>query len=114
MYYKTMLTSALLTPRSINLYRRLGVRYINKNKLNLIKKSFEILNEDVTNELLSFLKYKHITDDTLNSYLYIFIYELFYISVMIKLNPNEKNKIINQSTLHLLIYLFVKKIFFHQ
>lgn len=114
MYYKTMLTTTLLTPKSINLYRRLGVRYINRYKLNLIKKSFEIINEDLTNELLSFLKYNNITDDTLNSYLYIFIYEVFYISVMIKFNPTEKNKIINQSTLHLLIYLFVKKAFFHQ
>jgi hypothetical protein len=114
MYYKTMLTTTLFTPKSINLYRRLGIRYINKNKLILIKKSFEIMNEDLTNEILSYFKYNHITDDTLNSYLYIFIYELFYISVMIKFNPNNKQKIINQSTLHLLIYLFVKRTLFHE
>lgn len=114
MYYKTMLTTKLFTTKSINLYRRLGVRFINKHKLTLMKNSFEILNEDLTNELLSYLKYNHITDDTLNSYLYIFIYELFYISVMLKFNPTSKSKIIHKSTLHLLIYLFVKRTLFHQ
>ena len=112
MLIQKVLSTTLFTPKSINIYRRLTIRYIHKHKYKLMKKSVELLNEDATNELLSFLKYKHITDDTINSYLYIFIYELFYISIMVKINPNEKKDILKQSTIHLLLYVFIKKIIF--
>lgn len=108
MSVKTMLTT-LLTPKSINIYRRLGLRYIIRNRVKFIKQSFEFLNEDATNEILSFFKYKHITDDTLNSYLYIFIYELFYVSILTKMNPEQTNKIIEKSLIHLLLYVLLKE-----
>lgn len=98
-----------LSPKSINLYTRIGMRYMNRNKDKIIKQSFELLNEDITNELLSFLKYKHITDDTFNSYLYIFIYELFYISIVTKLNPSKTPKIIEKSIIHILLYILLKE-----
>jgi len=112
MLIQKVLSTMLFTPKSLNVYKRLSIRYIHKNKYKLMKKSFEFLNEGSTNELLSFLKYKHITDDTTNSYLYIFIYELFYISIMVNINPNEKKDMFKQSTIHLLLYVFIKKIIF--
>ena len=108
MSVKTMLTT-LLTPKSINIYRRLGIRYITRNRVKFIKQSFELLNEDVTNEILSFFKYKHITDDTLNSYLYIFIYEIFYVSILTRMSPSQTNKIIEKSLIHLLLYIVFKE-----
>jgi len=107
MSFKTILSS-LLTPKSLNVFRRLGIRYINRNKDKFIKQSFEFLNDDITNEIVSYLNYKHITDNTLNSYLYILIYELFYISVSIKFNPNQQNKIIEKCLIHLLMYILFK------
>ena len=108
MSVKTICTT-LLTPKSLNIYKRLGIRYVNRNKVKFIKQSFELLNQDVTNEILSFFKYKHITDDSLNSYLYILIYEIFYISIMIKINPNHKPKIIEKSLIHVFLYIFFKE-----
>lgn len=107
MSFKTILSS-LLTPKSLNIFRRLGIRYINRNKDKFIKQSFEFLNDDITNEIVSYLNYKHITDNTLNSYLYILIYELFYISVSIKFNQNQQNKIIEKGLIHLLMYILFK------
>ena len=112
MLIQKVISTMLLTPRSLNIYKRLSIRYINKNKYKLMKKSIEIINDDATNELLSFLKFKHITDDTINSYLYIFIYELFYISIMVNINPKKKKDIFKQSTIHLLLYIFIKRIIF--
>ena len=107
MSIKTFITS-LLTQKSLNVFRRLGIRYINRNKDKFIKQSFEFLNDDITNEIVSYLNYKHITDNTINSYVYIFIYELFYISVSMKFNPNQQNKIIEKGLIHLLLYILFK------
>lgn len=108
MYLKTMFRT-LLTPKNINIYRRISIRYLHRNKDKLLKQSFELLNEDITNEILSFLKYKHFTDDSLNSYLYICIYELFYMSIFIRVFPSQTKKIIEKSLIHLLLYIVFKE-----
>jgi hypothetical protein len=98
---------SFFTPKIINLYTRIGLRYMHRNRPTFIKQTFEFLNEDITKAILSFLKYEHITDDTLNSYLYIFMYELFYISVLSKMGPSHK--IIEKSIIHLFLYIVFKE-----
>lgn len=103
----------ILNSRSINIYRRLSLRYIDRNKSQLIEKTIDIINENGTNELLSYLKYNNITNDSINSYIYIIIYELFYLSILLKIKtPNEHKEIINKSVIHVLLYFILKQCIF--
>ena len=108
MSFKQIITT-FLTPKSLKIFTRLGIRYLNRNKDKFIKQSFEFLNDDISNEIVSFLNYKHIIHNDINSYLYIVLYELFYISISIQLNPNKQNKIIEKAFIHLLLYVLFKE-----
>lgn len=102
-----MFIQKMFTLKNIKLYKRLGIRYLYRNRTNLMQESFQYLNEDITHEVLSFFKYQHITDDDFNSNIYIFMYELFYISVFIKLFPSKTNRIIEKGIVHLILYIIL-------
>lgn len=108
MLLKTKIT-AFLTPKSLKLFKRLSIRYLQRNKDKWIKQSFDFLNDDITNEIVSFLNYKHIIHHDINSYMYIFLYELFYISISIQFNPKQQNKIIEKGLIHLMLYIVFKE-----
>ena len=108
MLFKTTITT-FLTPKSLKLFTRLSIRYLQRNKDKWIKQSFDFLNDDISNEIVSFLNYKHIIDNEINSYLYIFLYELFYISISIQFNPKQQNKIIEKGLIHLILYIVFKE-----
>lgn len=107
MLFKTTIT-AFLTPKSLKLFTRLSIRYLQRNKDKWIKQSFDFLNDDISNEIVSFLNYKHIIHHDINSYMYIFLYELFYISISIQFNPKQQNKIIEKGLIHLMLYIVFK------
>ena len=108
MLFKTTIT-AFLTPKSLKLFTRLSIRYLQRNKDKWIKQSFDFLNDDISNEIVSFLNYKHIIHHDINSYMYIFLYELFYISISIQFNPKQQNKIIEKGLIHLMLYILFKE-----
>lgn len=108
MLFKTTIT-AFLTPKSLKLFTRLSIRYLQRNKDKWIKQSFDFLNDDISNEIVSFLNYKHIIHHDINSYMYIFLYELFYISISIQFNPKQQNKIIEKGLIHLMLYIVFKE-----
>ena len=107
MLFKTTITT-FLTPKSLKLFTRLSIRYLQRNKDKWIKQSFHFLNDDISNEIVSFLNYKHIIHHDINSYMYIFLYELFYISISIQFNPKQQNKIIEKGLIHLMLYIVFK------
>jgi len=108
MLFKTTITT-FLTPKSLKLFSRLSIRYLQRNKDKWIKQSFDFLNDDISNEIVSFLNYKHIIHHDINSYLYIILYELFYISISIQFNPKQQNKIIEKGLIHLMLYIVFKE-----
>ena len=108
MVFKTISTT-FFSPKSLKLFTRLGIRYLNRNKDKLIKQSFDFINDDISNGIVSFLDYKHIIDNEVHSYLYIVLYELFYISIYIQFNPNKQNKIIEKGMIHLILYILFKE-----
>jgi hypothetical protein len=102
-----------ITPRNLNLYRRLSIRYMIRNRGNLLEQTFEIINENGVNEILSYMKYNHITDDTFNSYMYIIIYEIFQLSIMMNfINEDKHSSIIKKSIHHVLLYIMFKEFVF--
>lgn len=108
MLFKTTITT-FITPKSLKLFTRLSIRYLQRNKDKWIKQSFDFLNDDISNEIVSFLNYKHIIHHDINSYLYIILYELFYISISIQFNPKQQNKIIEKGLIHLMLYIVFKE-----
>ena len=108
MLFKTTITT-FITPKSLKLFTRLSIRYLQRNKDKWIKQSFDFLNDDISNEIVSFLNYKHIIHHDINSYLYIILYELFYISIYIQFNPKQQNKIIEKGLIHLMLYIVFKE-----
>lgn len=109
-----LINCKLINCKSINICRRLSIRYFNKNKNILLDKTIDIINENGTNEILSYLKYNNITNDSINSYIYIIIYELFFLSILLKIKkPEEHMNIINNSIIHFILYIIIKKFIFH-
>lgn len=112
-----MLKSTLILmfpPNRIKTCLRLGKRYFIRNKI--INQTFQILNEDITNEILHYFSYNKIgeSDLVMNTYLYIIIYELLYISVWIHFTPtHEKRKLIEKSFIHILLYIIIKENYLH-
>lgn len=94
-------------PKKMLIYGRLFKRGFKQNKI--MKQTFVLLNEDATGEILYYLKYNHITDTTMNAYLYVFIYELLYLSIWLHICPKEeRKKILDKSFIHIVLYLFIK------
>ena len=103
----------LVNYKSINICRRLSIRYFYKNKKHLLEKTVNIINENGTNEILSYLKYNNITNDSINSYIYIIIYEMIYLSILLKIKSPEKHReLISNSIVHIILYIIIKQYIF--
>lgn len=95
-------------PNRAKLYYRIGKRYFIRNKI--IHKTFDILNEDITNQIVHYFGYNQLSDPVTNAYVYIIIYELLYISAWIHFTPKEeKRKLFERAFLHILLYILVKE-----
>lgn len=88
---------------------KIGCRYLVRSKTKLALKSIEILNDNICTEIISVLKYNHISDDTLNSYFYIVLYEFIYLSIILGIKEkNEHKEIIQSSLQNIGIYYLMK------
>lgn len=88
---------------------KMGYRHILRSKTKLALKSIEIFDENISTEILSFLKYNHITDDNLNSYFYIIFYECFYLSVLLTIKEKKEHKEVIQSSIQSIIIYYLMK-----
>ena len=96
--------------RSIKIYTRLGLRYISRNRDNIIMKSIEVIDENISSDIMSYMKYK-IVDNTYDSYLYIILYELIYLSILLKIKDNEEHKeLIDTSIQSIIVYIIINKL----
>lgn len=112
-----LLGKAFLRP-PIKQYRKIRLHYailLKKNNLsfdeNIKKNIFEnmsmIVKDDLTNDLLYYMKFYQLTNDEETSYFYIVFYEL--ISFIIR---NDKNKLsqFHVSLLNMFLYILFKNI----
>uniref|UniRef100_A0AB39J9M4 Uncharacterized protein n=1 Tax=Florenciella sp. virus SA2 TaxID=3240092 RepID=A0AB39J9M4_9VIRU len=92
--------------------------FIKKNKEDVItakekitKNVVNIVTDDISNDILYYLKFYHLTNDNENSYFYIIFYELINLSVFS--NRKERLKNIPISVANILLYLLIKNIILH-
>lgn len=100
--------------------------YINKynifveNQNKILDKSFSLISDNIVSELLYLLKFYHITNDNINSYMYILAYELCWFGYkVIRINTIDKSEITKEDTkvlyrqliLNILMYMLIKNIF---
>lgn len=79
------------------------------------EKSVSVFNENLINEALYFLKVYHLTNDEVNSFVYIVLYELIWFGYKVlasnidnNCNEDEKDKLIEILLLNIMIYIFIK------
>lgn len=97
--------------RTLKVYTKLSIRYLLRSKIKLTVKTIEIVDDKISNEILSCLKYNNITNDSFNSYFYIILYEIFYLSILLNIKDKKEHKeIINTSIQTIIIYCVVKSV----
>jgi len=97
--------------RTLKVYTKLGIRYLLRSKIKLTVKTIEIVDDKISNEILSYLKYNNITNDSFNSYFYIILYEIFYLSILLNIKDKKEHKeIINTSIQTIIIYCVIKSV----
>lgn len=96
--------------KPIKLGLKLGYRHLLRSKTKLAIKSIEIFDDTISSEVLSYLKYNHITDDHLNSYVYILLYECLYIGILLNIKEKQYHKEIIQSSFQSIIIYYLIKI----
>ena len=77
---------------------------ISKNILNIVT-------DDISNDILYYLKFYHLTNDSENSYFYIIFYELINLSLFSDRKDSLRNLPI--SVTNILIYLLLKNVILH-
>lgn len=100
--------------RNLVLFKKLTIRKVSRNKMKYISQLVEITNDTFINDILNYMKIKHITDDGINSYMYILLYEFINISILMKLNEKkEHSKIIENSYIHICSYIILKYLYYN-
>ena len=91
-----------------------------KNQNKILDKSFSLISDNIVNEVLYLLKFYHITNDNINSYMYILAYELCWFGYkVIRINTIDKSEITKEETkilyrqlvLNIIMYMLIKNIF---
>ena len=104
----------LINKRGINLLKKLTLRKLNRNKIKYITQIIEISNDTIITDMLNYLKIKHITDDSINSYMYILLYEFINVSILMKMNDKKDHSIIIENGyLHIFSYIILKSIYYN-
>ena len=97
--------------RTLRIFSKLSVRYLIRSKVKLGIKAIEIFDDNISNEIISYLKYKNVTDDTFNSYFYIVLYEIFSLSILLNIkDKKEHREIINTSIQTIIVYCILKSV----
>ena len=87
----------------------------NKNEFAVVKdKAIEnlgyIIKDDITNDILYYLKFYHLTNDSENSYFYIILYELLNLSFLSKNKDKIRAVSITISVTNIILYIILKNI----
>lgn len=109
-------TAFLAHPRKQ--YRRIRLQYamlLKKNDLafdkptqqSVVENMSMIVKDDLTNDMLYFLKFYQLTNDEQSSYFYIVFYEL--LSFIIRNDPNKLSQF-HVSLLNMFVYILLKNI----
>ncbi len=99
--------------------RRIRNSSIPKATKKYIDNTMSIIQDDIVNDILYLFKFYNLSNDTLNSYTYIFMYE--FISYIINYDYNINNdtdekikkyrvSLFRQSIIRIIIYIIVKNI----
>ncbi len=101
------------------MYKR--AKMIAKNQNEIMDKSVSIISDNIINELLYLLKVYHLTNDNINSYMYILSYEIIWVGYKL-IRVNMKDKMIldgkepemnikllyQQVIINILLYIIIK------
>ncbi len=91
-----------------------------KNQNEIIDKTVAFVSDNMVNEVLYLLKFYHLTNDNINSFIYIVFYEMVWIGYkIIRINTNknfdiskEDSQLLGQQLIiNILLYIFVKNLF---
>tara|TARA_B100001996_G_C18423294_1_gene501527 strand:- start:123 stop:695 length:573 start_codon:yes stop_codon:yes gene_type:complete len=91
-----------------------------KNQNEIIDKTVAFVSDNMVNELLYLLKFYHLTNDNINSFIYIVFYEMVWIGYkIIRINTNknfdiskeDSQLLCQQLIINILLYIFVKNLF---
>ena len=97
--------------------RRLQDTSITRATKKYIDNTMSIIQDDIVNDILYLFKFYNLSNDTLNSYTYIFLYEFISYIVNydynIKKDPDHEIKnyqisLFRQSIMRIIIYIIVK------
>ena len=100
------------------LYKRINLLIKNENEI--IDKSMSFIGDNIVNELLYMLKFYNLTNDNVNIYIYIIVYELLWIGYkVLRINTSEQSEfsdedieiLYQQVLLNILMYVFIKNMF---
>ena len=113
--FKTGLENKICKKIRVN-YKLLKKRNI--NELNVVKdKAIEnlgnIIKDDISNDILYYLKFYHLTNDCENSYFYIILYELLNLSFLSKNKEKIRAVSITVSITNIILYIIFKNIVLH-
>ncbi len=94
-----------------NFYMKKNEHLVLKTKTNIIENMASIVKDDLSNDLLYFMKFYHLSQDDNINYLYIIFYELLSLCIR-----NEEKTILNLhlSMLNITIYILIKNIMINQ
>ena len=104
-------------------YKR--VQILMKNQNEIIDRSVSIISDNVINEFLYLMKAYHLTNDNINSYMYILAYEVMWVGYkLIRINTKQKtditqntkeamketNLLYHQVIINILLYILIKNL----
>ena len=102
-------------------YKR--AKMIAKNQNEIMDRSVSIISDNIINELLYLLKVYHLTNDNINSYMYILSYEIIWVGYkLLRANTRDKsiangkrkdpemdvNLLYQQVIINILLYILIK------
>ena len=101
------------------------VEMIIKNQNEIIDRSVSIISDNVVNEFLYLMKVYHLTNDNINSYMYILAYEVLWVGYkLLRINTNRKtdithdtepakkdmNLLYQQVIINIMLYILIKNL----
>lgn len=101
------------------------VEMIIKNQNEIMDRSVSIISDNVVNEFLYLMKVYHLTNDNINSYMYILAYEVLWVGYkLLRINTNRKtdithdtepakkdmNLLYQQVIINILLYILIKNL----
>tara|TARA_B000000477_G_scaffold38504_2_gene32819 strand:+ start:550 stop:1131 length:582 start_codon:yes stop_codon:yes gene_type:complete len=101
------------------------VEMIIKNQNEIIDRSVSIISDNVVNEFLYLMKVYHLTNDNINSYMYILAYEVLWVGYkLLRINTNLKtditqdtepakkdmNLLYQQVIINIMLYILIKNL----